>query len=117
MAALVAKALSYTTGAVPAFGAATAAGDTVETPAGPGQVMLVYRNTNAATRNVTITSPGTNSYGQAKASAAYTLPALVGTNQPGELWIPLHPEQGNNGQIGVTLSTDVGVTVLAVKIA
>lgn len=116
MSALIAKSMTYATGAVPAFVAATAAGDTVEAPGTIGTLFLCYRNTNAGTRTVTIASPGTNSYGQPDPTSPYTLPAAA-AGIPGELWIPLHPRQQSGGQIAVTLSTDVGVTVVPVKIA
>ena len=118
MAALTTVAMNYQTGALPSFVAAGAS-DTFENPGSPGRIFAVYRNTNAATRNITITMPATptESYGSAKPNPAtggfYLLAATTG-----ELWIPLHPEFADaTGRITITTSAQTNVTVAAVRIA
>lgn len=118
MAAIVTSTLNYQTGALPSF-ASAAASDTFDNPGSSGKIFVVYRNTNAATRNITITMPGTplESYGSAKPNPAtggfYTLGATTG-----ELWIPLHPEFADaTGRITITTSAQTNVTVAAVRIA
>jgi hypothetical protein len=78
--ALIATHTLTTAGTAPTF-AAAAANDTAE--CGPG-IYLEVRNTNAATRTVTITVPGNLVTGDAYPDKVYTVAALTG-----ELRIPL----------------------------
>ncbi|KPI09932.1 hypothetical protein OV450_3423 [Actinobacteria bacterium OV450] len=111
MAALSTQNLSYTTGAGPTFGAAATAND-CEAPSRPGQMYVHFKNTNAATRTVTVTVPGDNAYGAANPDPSYTLAA-----DTGELLIPLHPSYMNSsGRVDIALSAATNVTVAVVKL-
>ncbi|MFE6846567.1 hypothetical protein [Streptomyces sp. NPDC057686] len=111
MAALTTQNLSYTTGAGPTFGAAATA-DTCECPTRPGQMYVHYKNTNASSRTVTVTVPGTNAYGAANPDPTYTLAA-----DTGELIIPLHPAYMNaSGTIDLAVTAATNVTVAVVKL-
>jgi hypothetical protein len=98
-----------TAGTAPTFRAA-AASDTAE--CGPGFVLEV-RNTNAATRTVTITVPGNNAYGQANPDPVYTVAA-----DTGELRIPLLAayRDPTDRLAHLTYSATTGVTVAVTKI-
>lgn len=111
MALIASQPMLYATGALPSF-VTPAASDTFQTPANVGQAFVVYRNTNAATRTITIVVPGTNSYGQSQPDPVYTLGATTG-----ELWIPLHPAEGDStGLVTITTSAQLNVTVAYVTI-
>lgn len=96
-------------GVAPTFRAA-AASDTAQ--CGPGYVLEV-RNTNVATRTVTITVPGNNSYGQANPDPLYTVAA-----DTGELRIPLLAayKDPSDGMAHLVYSATSGVTVAVSKI-
>lgn len=115
MAAISTQTMDYQAAAVPTLTAA-AASDDVECPTMPGDMFLVYRNTNAATRTIAITPAKNTDYGEAyprPGAPDYTLAATTG-----ELWIPLHPDYNNgSGRITVTCTPAVtNVTVACVKI-
>lgn len=108
MAALTTQNIVYA-GTAPTFGAA-AASDTAEV--GKGK-FIVYKNTNASTRTISINVPSNRTpYTQVDDDVEYTLGA---TN--GELWIPLHSdydEGSGRTTISVTPAvTDVTVAVVA----
>lgn len=90
-------------GTAPTLGAA-AASDTALTGRG---VFLVVKNTNAATRDITIAAPGNVATGQAYPDTTITVAALTGEN-----WIPLYPEYADpaDGLAHITWSATAGVT-------
>lgn len=101
-------------GTAPTFGAA-AASDTAEVGSGVNS-FAIYRNTNAASRTVTVTVPGNLSYGQATPNPAFTLAA--GDVTPTEKWIPLRKEydvSDGTGRCAITTSAQAGVTVAIVR--
>ena len=98
-------------GTAPTFGAA-ASSDTAEVGNGVN-TFVVYKNTNASTRTVTVTVPGNLSYGQASPDPTFTLGATTG-----ELWIPLRKEYDagdGSGRCTITLSATTNVTVAVVR--
>ena len=105
MALLAAQTVNPTTGLVPSF-AAVAASDTFQ--AGPGRV-LYLKNTNAATRTVTITTTSTAAGGAAVADWSGTIGATTGElTFPVNAPIHLHDSTG----VGtVTCSATAGVTI------
>ncbi|MFJ9848574.1 hypothetical protein [Streptomyces sp. NPDC101150] len=111
MALIAPTVMSYSTAALPSFTAASAS-DTFQGPGTEGQYFVVYRNTNAATRTITVVVPGNNNYGQANPDPQYTLAATTG-----ELWIPIHPIwQDSTGVVTITTSAQTNVTVAYMKI-
>lgn len=75
---------------------------------------LVLRNSNAATRTVTIVVPGNTSYGEPYPDKVYTLAANIG-----ELWIPLrkdYADPNTPGRATVTLSAFTNVTGAVVEV-
>ncbi|MFE6305035.1 hypothetical protein [Nocardiopsis sp. NPDC057823] len=95
-------------GTAPTFGAAAAA-DTAETG---GRTYLVCRNTNVASRTVTIAGQATLPSGVAFPDRVYTLAA-----DTGELWIPLIAQYRNvDGVAEITWSATEGVTRAVVKL-
>lgn len=96
-------------GTAPTFGAA-AAGDTALCGRG---VFLVVRNSNAATRDVTIAAPGNVATGQAYPDTTITVAALTGEN-----WIPLYAEYADpaDGLAHLTYSATSGVTRAVVAV-
>lgn len=107
MAALTTQNIVYA-GTAPTFGAAGAS-DTAE--CGPRN-FVVYKNTNASTRTVSVEVPASlTPYTQVDNDVEYT---LAGTN--GELWIPLHQDYaGTDGRATITTSAQLNVTVAVVK--
>lgn len=97
-------------GTAPTFVAAGAS-DTAEIGNG-GDTFVVYKNTNASTRTITVTAPGNTSYGQANPDPVLTLGANTG-----ELWIPMRkaydPGDGTNrATLTPSVTTDVTVAVV-----
>lgn len=84
-------------------------------PIGSGHdTWLVLRNTNVATRTVTIVVPGNTSYGEPYPDKVLTLGATTG-----ELWIPLRREYADPntpGRATVTLSANTNVTGAVVQV-
>jgi hypothetical protein len=80
---------------------AAAAGDKVK----PG-VTLIVKNTNAATRDLTLVTPGT-AYGQAIADQAVTIPATTGEKI---VKIPDVGFAGTDGLVPLAWSATAGVT-------
>lgn len=101
----------------PTFGAA-ALSDTAEVGSG-SNTFVVYKNTDANIKTVTITVPGNTSYGQPAPDPAITVAATTG-----EVWIPLRREYANPAVAGVgrcTLTVSgtggiTGVTVAVVRV-
>lgn len=116
MAALTTQLL-VNAGTAPALGAA-AISDTAEVGTG-SNTFVVYKNTDANEKTVTITVPGTTSYGQATPDPAITLAATTG-----EVWIPLRKEfvdkaTAGAGRCTLTVSGTgdaTGVTVAVVRV-
>lgn len=113
MAALTTQKL-VNAGTKPTFGAA-ALSDTAEVGNG-GNTFVVYKNTDSNAKTVTITVPGTTTYGQANPDPALTLAATTG-----ELWIPLRKEYADAAVAGVgrctlTVSGTGGVTGVTVAV-
>lgn len=100
-------------GTKPTFVAA-AASDTADIGSGL-DTFVVYRNTDAASKTVTVTVPGTTSYGVANpANGPLTLSASTG-----ELWIPMRKayDPGDGlGRATLTLSNVTNVTVAVVRV-
>jgi hypothetical protein len=115
MALIAVSTMSYSTFAVPALVAASTS-DTFAMPTGPGQMFAVYRNSNAATRTLTVDIPAgyTDVFGRAGVDIGpVTLAATTG-----ELWIPLHPAMADTtGTITILNSVAANVTVACVRIA
>lgn len=110
MALLTAQAVVPTTGLVPAY-AAVNASDTFAP--GPGRYLHV-KNTNAATRTVTITTTGTAAGGAAIADWSGTVGATTG-----ELIFPAYPAQhlgDSTGIATVTYSATAGVTAALIEL-
>lgn len=102
--ALIATFTPTNVGTAPAY-AAAAVGDTAR----PGKHAVMFvKNTNAATRDITIKYPGTLVSGDAIPDKVYTIAALTG-----ELCIPLLPEYADpatSGQVVITYSSITNVT-------
>jgi hypothetical protein len=110
MAALATQ-LIVDAGTAPTFAAANTS-DTAEVGSGH-DTFVVYKNTNAATRTVTITAPGTTDYGQPFPDPVLTLGATTG-----ELWIPMrkgYDASDGTGRATLTLSATTNVTVAVVR--
>lgn len=111
MALLTAQVMTATTGLVPSY-AAVAASDTFV--AGPGRY-LHLKNTNAATRTVTVTTESTAAGGAAVADWSGTIGATTG-----ELLFPVTvPQFLHNATTGVgtvTCSATAGVTIALIEI-
>lgn len=111
MALLAAQVMTPTIGLVPSYGA-VAASDTF-TP-GPGRY-LHFKNTNAATRTVTITTYSTAAGGAAVADWSGTIGATTG-----ELLfpasVPQHLANPADGFGLATCSATAGVTVALIEI-
>jgi hypothetical protein len=95
-------------GTAPTF---TQPGTTDTCEVGPRN-FVVYKNTNASSRTVTVEVPATlTPYTQQNNDVQYT---LAGTN--GELWIPLHSDYDTGaGRASITVSSTAGVTSAVVK--
>jgi len=87
-----------------------AASDTLTYAAG---LFAHYKNTNAATRTITVLIPGTDAYGDAFTAHALTLAATTG-----ELWIPIRPiaRDATTGLVTITTSAQTNVTVAIVRL-
>ena len=100
-------------GTAPTFAAAAATSNTVEIGDGRN-TFYVVKNTNGATRTVTITVPGSTDYGQPTPDPVLTVAATTG-----ELWIPLRkaydPADGT-GRATITLEATAGVTHAVVRL-
>jgi hypothetical protein len=112
MAALTTQKI-VNAGTAPTFTAA-AASDTAEIGNGVN-TFVVYKNSDEASRTVTVTVPGDTDYGQPTPDPALTLAA-----DDGELWIPLRkaydPSDGTGrATLAVTPSAS-GVTVAVVRL-
>jgi hypothetical protein len=107
MAALTTQNIAYA-GTAPTFSAASAS-DTAEV--GPRN-FIVYKNTNATARVVTVQVPSSlTPYTQSNNDVVY---ALAGTT--GELWIPLHSDYDTGaGRSTITLDFITNVTSAVVK--
>lgn len=96
-------------GGAPTLGNA-ASGDTAKV--GPGYV-LYAKNSNGATRTITIAYPGNLPSGDAIPDKVYTLAATTG-----EQWIPLLAEYADptSGQAAITWEATAGVTRIVLKV-
>lgn len=108
MALLAAQQVGIT-GPTITFGAA-AASDTVVPD---DRLMLVYKNTNAATRDITVVVPGTR-FGQANPDVVVTIAATTGEEYIGPITRDLADPV--TGLVTVTTSAQTNVTVAAVRI-
>lgn len=111
MAALATQNL-VNAGTAPTFGPASAS-DTAAVGNG-GNTFLVYKNTNASSRTVTVVVNGNLEYGLPKPDPTFTLAA---TN--GEVWIPLRKDYDNGtGRADITVTPAVAdVTVAVVRVS
>jgi len=78
-----------------------------------GRVFLWYKNTNGATRNITVVVPGSE-YGQARPDIVATIAATTGEELIGPL--PRDLADPTTGLITVTTSAQTGLTVAAVRV-
>lgn len=100
-------------GTAPTFGAA-ALSDTAEIGNG-GNTFVVYKNTNASGRTVTITAPGNTDYGEPNPDPALSLAATTG-----ELWIPMRKDYDpgdGTGRATITVDDATDVTVAVVRMS
>jgi len=110
MANLAAQTIGIT-GVAPTFAAVTAGGDTA--PVGD-RLWLEFRNSNAATRDITLAVPGNTTYGVAAPDKTYTIAALTG-----ELRVPLlglYKDPTTKRAMITYTASGVGVTVAVVRI-
>ncbi|MFT2016294.1 hypothetical protein ACMA1D_10690 [Streptomyces sp. 796.1] len=110
MAALTTQRIVHA-GTKPTFTAA-AASDTAEVGTGLN-TFVVYKNTDAAARTVTVTLPVTGTvYTEATpATVTFTLAANTG-----EVWIPLHSDYaGADGRAALSISATANVTVAVIR--
>jgi len=108
MALLTAQQVAIT-GLSPSFASATAS----DTIVPDERVFLYYKNTNAATRDITVVVPATT-FGQNNPDVASTIAATTGEERIG----PMVPGLADptTGLITITLSATPGVTVAAVRV-
>lgn len=111
MALLTAQSMAPTTGLVPSY-AAVAASDTFV--AAPGRY-LHLKNTNAATRTVTVTTVGTAAGGAAIADWSGTIGATTG-ELLFPVTVPQHLNDPTTGVGTVTCSATAGVTIALIEI-
>lgn len=97
-------------GTKPTFVAASSS-DTAPTGSGHN-TFAVYKNAGALPVTLTVTAPGTNSYGEPNPDPTYTIGATTG-----EVWVPLHREYDVDGLTTLALSGTTSVTVAIVKTA
>jgi len=97
-------------GLTPSYAAANAGGDQVPCD---DRTFLHVKNTNASSRDITITTPGTVD-GLAVADVAVTVPANTGDKMIGPLKASLFADANGFAQVGYSAAT--GVTVAAVRI-
>lgn len=92
---------------------AAGASDTADVGTGRN-TFAVYKNTNVASRTVTITVPGTTTYGQPNPTPVITIAANTGEN-----WIPLRSEYRDpvTGLATLTVSVTTNVTVAIVRMS
>lgn len=88
-------------GVAATYHAASAGGDKVK----PGCTLIV-KNTNGATRTLTLVTPGT-AYGQAIADVAVVIPATTGERI---IKVPDKGFTGGDGLVPLAWSADTGVT-------
>lgn len=100
-------------GTAPTFSAASTS-DTAEIGNG-GNTFVVYKNTNASPRTITITAPGNTDYGEPNPDPQLTLAATTG-----ELWIPMRkdydPADGT-GRATLAMGDATDVTVAVVRMS
>lgn len=98
-------------GTAPTFGAAAGGGDTAQV--GTGQdTFLVVKNGGGSSINVTITAPGTNSYGEPNPDP------VVAVANGTEKWIPLRKEYDagdGTGRAAIAYSGVTSVTVAVIR--
>jgi hypothetical protein len=106
--ALITTSTPSVAGTAPSFTAA-ASGDTARCGSG---YWLVAKNTNVASRTVTVVVPGNLATGDAYPDKVYTLAA-----DTGEVWVPLLREYADpsDGLAHLTWSATAGVTRAVVK--
>jgi hypothetical protein len=110
MALLATQTPTPSAGLVPAFGAAAAA----DTFAPGGSTFLYVKNTNAATRTITITTPGTYR-GLAVPDPGPTIAASTGELVLGPFPADLYADP-TTGLVTVTPSASAGVTYAVVNL-
>lgn len=109
--ALLAPQQIKITGLAPVLAAANAA----DTVAPDERVFLLYRNTNAATRTITVVTPTKlDQYGQALPDIVVTIAATTGEERIGPMTQDL--ADPSTGLITVNLSATTDVTVAAIRI-
>lgn len=104
-------------GTKPNFSLQTATvSDTAEVGSGHN-TFVVYKNTEAVTKAITVTAPGNTEYGQLMPDPVISLPATTG-----EIWIPMRraydPGDGlGRATLAITTGTATGVTVAVVRMS
>lgn len=110
MALLAPQQLGYA-GTLPTLGAAGA----TDTVAPDDRVFLWYKNTNAATRDITVVTPtALNQFGQSLPDIVVTIAVTTGEEMIG----PMVPALADptTGLITVTTSAQTNLTVAAVRV-
>lgn len=109
--ALLAPQQINITGLNPVFGAANST-DTIRPD---DRVFVVYRNTNAATRTITVVTPSKlDQFGQALPDIVITIAATTGEERIGPMVQDL--ADPTTGLITINLSATTNVTVAALRI-
>lgn len=93
---------------------AAAASDTAEIGSGHN-TFVVYKNTEAVTKAITVTAPGSTEYGQANPD-----PVIALASTTGEIWIPLRKEYDDGtgrATLSITTGTLTNVTVAVVRMS
>ena len=91
-----------------------AAANSTDTVAADERVFLLYRNTNAATRTITVVTPTKlDQYGQALPDIVITIAATTGEERIGPMTQDL---ADSTGLVTVNLSATANVTVAAIRI-
>lgn len=116
MAALTTQTVAWPSGLASAtYNTCASGGDNVEAPTYGGQIVLHFKNTNAASRVVTIDVPGTVAYGDNTPNPTVTVNA---TN--GDVFVPLHPAYADStGRVQLTYSVNppTNLTVAILKMS
>lgn len=94
----------------PSYVAASATGDTVPND---GKLVLHVKNVNAASRTVTVASQKTATPGLSPSNNAVSVPATTGERIIGPFDATIWNDV--NGNLVVTYSSEVGVTLAAIR--
>lgn len=115
MAALTTQSLVHA-GTAPDLTTAATASDTADVGTG-SNTFVVYRNTNATARTVTVTLPVTGTPYTEASPATVTYDLADGSSTATEVWIPLHKDYaGSDGRAALSVAPAVtNVTVAVIR--